>query len=469
MTVPNWVQDSIFYQIFPDRFANGDPSHNPPNVQDWGSPPELRGFMGGDLEGVIQKLDYLLDLGINAIYFNPIFDAASNHRYDTRDYFKIDPKLGDLETFQRLLKRAHTAGIRVILDGVFNHCGRGFFAFHDLVENEDASPYRNWFHVKDFPLRPFGDDDANYSAWWDIKSLPKFNTRESQVRKYLLDVAKYWIDQGADGWRLDVPSEIDDDDFWAEFRSVVKSANPYAYTLGEIWEVNPRWVGEKTFDALMNYPFRKAALDFFATDSISATHFGDAVEHLLTVYPSPNLYAQFNPLGSHDTERILTLCSDDFSRLKLALLFQFTYVGAPSIYYADEIGMTGGKDPECRKAFNWNEKEWNTELRDYVKLLTTLRKNHIALRRGDFKRLHAHAHENIYAFLRKHDHEDPESLIVVLNNSYHATTHDIPTTNTGWQNGITLHDLLSGKKFVVENHLTTVHLSARSGVILTTH
>ena len=244
MTVPDWVQDAIFYQIFPDRFANGDAANDPFNVQPWGSPPQLRGFQGGDLEGVIQKLDYLHTLGINAIYLNPIFQAASSHRYDTYDYFKIDPKLGDLDAFKRLLTVAHGLGIRVIVDGVFNHCGRGFFAFQDILENESDSPYLKWFHVKGFPLNAYGDQPPpNYECWWQHKSLPKFNTDEPAVRKYLLDVSRYWIEQGADGWRLDVPNEINDEEFWAEFRSLVKGINPHAYTLGEIWDVNPRWIG----------------------------------------------------------------------------------------------------------------------------------------------------------------------------------------------------------------------------------
>ena len=168
MTVPDWVQDSVFYQIFPDRFANGDPQNDPFNLQPWGSPPGLRGFQGGDLEGVIQKLDYLHDLGITAIYFNPIFRAASNHRYDTHDYFNIDPKLGDLAVFKRLLARAHSLGIRIILDGVFNHCGRGFHAFADLLENEADSPYLGWFHVKDFPLHAYDSDPPSYACWWGV-------------------------------------------------------------------------------------------------------------------------------------------------------------------------------------------------------------------------------------------------------------------------------------------------------------
>ncbi len=467
MTVPEWVQDAIFYQIFPDRFANGDPANDPFNAQPWGAPPQLRGFQGGDLEGVIQRLDYLHDLGVNAIYFNPIFEAASNHRYDTRDYFKIDPKLGDLGTFKRLLTQAHGLGIRVILDGVFNHCGRGFFAFQDILENETESPYLNWFHVKGFPLHAHDDEEPNYACWWKIKSLPKFNIGEPQVRKYLLDVARYWIEQGIDGWRLDVPNEIDDDDFWAQFREVVKTANPHAYTLGEIWEVNPRWVGERAFDGLMNYPLRTATLDFFGRGTMSASQFGQAVENLLTVYPRDHVYAQFNPLGSHDTERTLHQCAEDVSRMKLALLFQFTYVGAPSIYYGDEIGLTGDKDPDCRRAFPWDEKQWDADLRGFVRSLIAIRKKHPALRRGDYRPLYRHDRDGLVAFLRKYGHHEQDVILVAINNSDTAVVRNIPTTHSGWHDGMGVRDLLSGKKFEIENHfVANLRLPARSGVIL---
>ena len=221
MSVPSWVQDAIFYQIFPDRFANGDTENDPPNLVRWGSPPTSWGFQGGDLKGIQQKFDYLLDLGINAIYLNPIFQSTSTHRYNTTDYFKIDSKLGTLDDFHSLVEHAHRNQVRVILDGVFNHCGRGFFAFNDILENQEYSPYRDWFHIKHFPVDAYSYGEAtDYLGWWGMKSLPKFNTTNRWVRKYLLDVARYWIEHGADGWRLDVPNEINDDTFWSEFRDL---------------------------------------------------------------------------------------------------------------------------------------------------------------------------------------------------------------------------------------------------------
>jgi cyclomaltodextrinase len=333
MSVPGWVQDAVFYQIFPDRFANGDPGNDPPNVQAWGAPPTLHGVQGGDLPGVIQHFDYLLDLGINALYLNPIFQATSTHRYNTTDYYRIDPRLGDEADLRALLDLAHRHGVRVILDGVFNHCGRGFFAFNDLLENEAHSPYRDWFHVRRFPLDAYGPGQAdNYLAWWKFKSLPKFNTNNPEVRRFLLGVARHWIEQGIDGWRLDVPNEIDDDSFWAEFRDQVRQANPEAYLVGEIWDADPRWVGPGHFDGLINYPLRKSLLALIAEGALKPSEFARQVERLFQVFPIEHMHAHYLTLGSHDTERVRTLCGGDLRKVRLMSLFLFCFPGAPGIY-----------------------------------------------------------------------------------------------------------------------------------------
>ncbi len=385
MTVPQWVQDSVFYQIFPDRFHNGSKANDPVNVQHWGAPPTNNGFAGGDLRGIVDRMYYLTDLGINAIYLNPIFLSPSNHRYNTVDYYKVDPKLGTHSELLTMLDVAHRNNIRVILDGVFNHCGRGFFAFNDILENQSSSAYVNWFHIHKFPVDAYSPGDATtYSGWWKYKSLPKFNTNEPSVRKYILDVARYWIEQGFDGWRLDVPNEIDDDGFWDEFRKVVKNVNNEAYLLGEIWDGNPRWVGESHFDGLMNYPIRTLLIDLLL-QKIEIRDFIKGIEKWAQKYPMENSRSMLNLLGSHDTERVLTTLKGDLKKLKLAFLFLLTYPGAPSIYYGDEIGLTGGSDPECRKTFPWDESVWNTSLRQWVRRLIWLRHDIGAFRRGDLK------------------------------------------------------------------------------------
>ncbi len=463
MPVPEWVKNAIFYQIFPDRFANGDPSNDPSNVRPWGSTPTQHGFQGGDLAGITQKLDYLVDLGINAVYLNPIFQSASTHRYDTTDYFRIDPRLGTLQDFQNLIRSAHNQGIRVILDGVFNHTGRGFFAFSDLLENGPESPYLDWYHVRKFPLRAYESGHArNYLAWWGIKSLPKLNTQTPAVRNYLLDVARYWIDQGADGWRLDVPNEIDDDSFWAEFHQVVRTANPQAYLLGEIWEVNDRWTNETHFDGLMNYPLRTAILEYL-NGKIQTGTFAYQIESLLEHYPRENRLAMYLLLGSHDTERALTYLNGNLDRLRLAFLFQFAYPGIPAIYYGDEIGLQGGKDPDCRGAFPWDRSQWNLPLQAWVKQLIEIRKSTAALREGDYLPLLSQDTPAGYAFAR---HLGSGCVIVALNASEQPVRLSIPVQKLGLENGTIFNHLLTAQQATVENGTVQIELNAFSGAYL---
>jgi len=272
IVTPEWVKDAVFYQVFPDRFARSQAVPRPANLQPWGAPPTNHGFQGGDLVGVTEKLDYLTDLGINAVYLNPIFQSASNHRYHTHDYYRVDPLLGGDDALRRLLDAAHARGMRVILDGVFNHASRGFFQFNHVLECGPQSPYVDWFHVKGYPLHAYDtSQQPNYSAWWNLHALPEFNTDNPAVRRFIFDVARHWIEFGADGWRLDVPSDIDDDDFWREFRRVVKAANPEAYLVGEIWvdevdRTGERWLQGDQFDGIMNYGFTAACIGFFVGD-----------------------------------------------------------------------------------------------------------------------------------------------------------------------------------------------------------
>lgn len=464
MTVPTWVQDAVFYQIFPDRFANGDPSNDPINVQTWGSLPKSTLFQGGDLRGITEKFDYLLDLGITALYLNPIFHSSSNHRYNTIDYYKIDPKLGDIHEFHTLLDTAHRHGVKVILDGVFNHCGRGFFAFVDLMENRELSPYTNWFHIIHFPIDAYSPGEAkDYLAWWGIKSLPKFNTSTLEVRKYLLSVARYWIEQGADGWRLDVPNEIDDDSFWAEFRYVVKSVNQEAYLFGEIWNADSRWVGDQHFDGLMNYPFRDCLLRLLLTKSSDTALCTTKLESLLTLYSSANAYAMYLLLGSHDTERILTKLENDIQKVRLAYLVQFAYPGAPAIYYGDEIGMVGGKDPDCRGAFPWDTTLWNQELRQWVKALVSARKQFAALRRGTYLPILGDDHDRCFAFARI---QADEAILVIINASPIRRQLRLPVSALNWSDERIVRNLLGKEEYIISASAVDVQLPAWSGVWL---
>jgi cyclomaltodextrinase len=450
MTTPDWVRDAIFYQIFPDRFARSErnPSGNLP-FESWDSPPTSYGFKGGDLYGIVEKLDYLKELGITALYLNPIFASASNHRYHTYDFYNVDPLLGGNDALRLLLDEAHKRKMRVILDGVFNHASRGFWQFHHVLECGDASPYKDWFffdperlggkkHWGAYPSpheqKLLHHEDSitaiGYRGWWNLPALPKFNTNSLAARTFLFSVAEYWIKFGADGWRLDVATDIDDDSFWQEFRNRVRKINPEAYIVAEIWHESQRWLQGDQFDAIMNYDVTKPCLGFFPgrhldlkvlhqqsnyhgiQHPIDAHEFANRIDHNLNLYKPEITYAQLNLLDSHDTPRFLSCSGGDKNALKLAWLFLFAYPGAPSIYYGDEIGMDGKHDPDCRKSFPWDESKWDKNLLEYAKGVIALRTENAALRRGDFTRLWST--DGVYVFSRA---LDGQTLFIALNAS----------------------------------------------------
>ncbi|HEU5139535.1 MAG TPA: alpha-glycosidase [Bacillales bacterium] len=369
---PEWVKDTVWYQIFPERFANGDPTNDPKDSLPWGSAePTPTNFFGGDFQGVIDHLDYLVDLGIGGIYLTPIFKAYSNHKYDTIDYMEIDPQFGDKETFRQLVRKCHEKGIRVMLDAVFNHSGYYFPQFQDLLEKGKNSKFKDWFHLGELPVQK--EPKPNYDTFAFEPNMPKLNTENPEVKNYLMKVATYWIKEfDIDGWRLDVANEVDHQ-FWRDFRRTVKSVKPETYILGEIWHDSMPWLQGDQFDAVMNYPFTIASLDYFAKGTKKADSFVNEVTSVLNAYPENVNEVAFNLLGSHDTPRVLAECGDNKQKAKLLYLFQFTFTGTPCIYYGDEIGMTGGGDPGCRKCMVWNESEQDRELHDFIKKLIALR------------------------------------------------------------------------------------------------
>jgi neopullulanase len=501
---PDWVKDAVFYQIFPDRFARSERVPKPSNLEPWDSPPTRFGFKGGDLLGVAERLDYLQELGITAIYFNPIFQSAANHRYHTHDYYHVDPILGGNEAFREMLDAAHDRSIRVVLDGVFNHASRGFYQFNHALENGAASPYLDWFHFDEERLQngkrlngyPNYEEEQHlahrrsleglgYQAWWDLPALPKFNTNTETVRRFIFDVARHWIEFGVDGWRLDVPTEIDDDEFWREFRRAVKTANPGAYIVGEIWHEAHRWLQGDQFDAVMNYIFNRACLGFFGGERLdtsqrpggyelrplSAAQFADAVDGMLALYDWEVTSAQLNLLSSHDEPRFLTLVRGDKDALKLATLFQMAFPGAPCIYYGDEIGMEGHHDPDCRRAFPWEEARWDQDLLAFFRRATRLRHEHPVLRRGRYLRLHADEQHGVYAFARQSSPptggtEGGESLAVVLNNGSASYNLDVPVQSL-FADGVILRDLWGGGQARVNaGRITGLTLPPWSGAVL---
>ena len=381
---PDWVKDAIFYQIFPDRFCRSERYRAVGKFVPWNSRPTRENMFGGNLAGIEDKLKYIAGLGVNAIYLCPIFKSNSNHRYHTVDYFEIDPVLGTLKDFDRLVKKAHKLGLRVILDGVFNHCSRGFFQFNSLMELGQNSPYVDWFHVKGWPLNAYSGK-PNYECWWNYPALPKFNTGCPDVREYLFSVGEYWTARGIDGWRLDVPNEIDDDSFWQEFRRRVKAINPEAYIVGEIWDAPERWLQGDQFDGVMNYLFRKAVMKFlFDEHPISTEEF---CSRLREAFPEGRGDIPMNLLGSHDTTRLRSQPCASWDRIRLALTLMFFLPGAPCVYYGEELGMEGGKDPDNRRSVPWEKlsQMQKEPVFALVKELTEMRKNSAVLRDGKLK------------------------------------------------------------------------------------
>ncbi|WP_410511371.1 alpha-glycosidase [Paenibacillus sp. BR2-3] len=433
-TPPAWVKKAVFYQIFPERFANGDPTNDPEGTEQWGGKPTPFNFFGGDLQGIIDHLEYLTSLGINAIYLNPVFEGTTNHKYDTKDYFKIDSHFGTNDKLKELVKVCHERGMRVLLDAVFNHCGHTFEPFVDVMKNGVSSPYVDWFHVREWPLT-VKDGVPTYDTFGFEPIMPKLNTENPEVKDYLLKVAKYWIEEvEIDGWRLDVANEVDHA-FWREFRKTVKDVNPDAYILGEIMNDALPWLLGDQFDAVMNYPFTKACLDFFAHDLIGAGQFANRLSGQLIGYPKQVNEVAFNLLGSHDTFRLLTLCGGSTERLKLATLFQLTFPGAPCIYYGDEIGMDGGYDPDNRKCMEWDPQKQNGELLQFFKQTIHLRHKYSALQDGTLTFLQDHVNERNLIYERR---DAQDRFVILINSSKSPSTFRSTIAEEAWM------DIVSG-------------------------
>lgn len=470
-SVPEWARGAIIYQIFPDRFCNGDRTNDPPNTKKWGKLPvtenSLYGgakdtFYGGDLRGIIEKIPYLSKLGVESIYLTPIFSSPSTHKYDITDYYQIDPHFGDLETFKELVKKCHENNIKVILDGVFDHCGHDFWAFQDVVKKGPKSKYVNWFNIYSFPIKT--RPQPTYETWGkDIWWMPRLMTENPELREYLLKVAVYWIQEaGIDGWRLDVASELGHD-FLREFRKAVKGANPDAIIIGEIPHFASAWLEGDQCDSVMNYHFRQAVIDFFVKGTINAEEFDARLAKIRMTYKEPVNHVLYNLVGSHDTARFLSLCTNKIERMMLPLIFQFTYPGMPAIYYGDERGMTGGSDPDCRRTMDWGElKGQKFRLFELYRELIALKKEHMALKTGDFRTQFVDPKNNLYSYLRW---SESQEILIVLNNSAKTRRVAIPTPK-GWRG--TVIDLLEGGKNEIIKGKIRASLRPYSGLILKT-
>lgn len=566
-TVPQWAKSAVWYQIFPERFRNGDPSNDPKlkdiigadpaempkewQIHPWGSDwhklqpyevkngePELwkhilRRRYGGDFQGIIDKLDYIKQLGFNAIYLNPVFDSPSLHKYDGASYHHADPNFGPDpegdrrliesenpldpstwvwtkadELLLKLIKECHKREIKVILDGVFNHMGVNSFAFQDLLKNQEKSPYKDWFIVKSFNDSVKGTV-FDYEGWFRVKSLPEFKEDANGIvkgpRDYIFAATQRWmnpkgegIENGIDGWRLDVAFCVGHK-FWKDWRNHVKSINPEAYLTAEIvqppQEVLPYLSGDE-FDGEMSYNFAFACAEFFFDPkgkNISPTEFDQKLRELREIYPGGIPYVVQNLFGSHDSNRLgsyilnrgigkyrnwgeyfnLSQASsnknyntskpgkEEIRLQKLFILFQMTNVGAPMVYYGDEVGMWGANDPDCRKPMIWDDIQYedsdvsiNSDLFDFYKKAISIRRNNVSLNIGDFQTLITNDSENLYAFMRS---SAKQKIVVVINNSDSDKVIQLPIKGKFKQ--IPLFDNI----IIKENMIT---IGAKEGAIL---
>lgn len=417
--VPEWARKSVMYQIFPDSFATDKKFHDQKAKTAKWNDLELTTKIGGTLKGIIENVDYLVELGIGAVYLNPIFVAWSYHKYNTIDYKHIDPCFGTDEEFRELVKLLHKHDIKVILDGVYNHSGSYFFAYQDILKNQEKSKYVDWYYDLKLPLLP--DFKSDYACFAYVKDMPKLNTGNPEVAEYFAGVGKYWIEEfGIDGWRLDVANEVDKN-FWRIYKKALKSVKKDAFMVAEVWEDAQNWQVYDEFDSAMNYRFVNLSKLFFAENEIGATEFAEKFYESLMRYPEPVAYAQMNLLDSHDVSRFVSLCGDDARKLKLASAVQLTLPGMPSIFAGDERAMTGITENEYRRPFIWNDDNTECgytackpgEMTAHYKKFITLRKNHEALTLGKIQFINMND-ENVLAYKR---YTENDSVTVYINNS----------------------------------------------------
>lgn len=569
---PEWAKKVIWYQIFPERFNNSNPANNPtaervsdhhelpenweisPWTGDWYERadwekevgPEFRNSVffrryGGDIQGIIDKLDYLQELGISAIYLNPVFDAVSLHKYDTSHYHHIDRFFGpdpegdvaimgkedpsDPSTWQwtsadklflKLVEEVHNRDMKIIIDGVFNHTGTDFWAFNDLEKNQQTSRFQEWYDVIAFEDPDSPDiSEFDYNGWWGIKDLPELKEEDGNlvepVRNHIFNITRRWMapdgspERGVDGWRLDVPEEIGKP-FWKEWCRLVRDINPQAYIVGEIWdEKAAQYLDGDLFTAVMNYQFAKAVQDYMIDREISADDFAERLADIRQSFPEEANYVVQNLMDSHDTPRLASMTlnpgreydkegtpeegfnvrkpnTDERKVQQLIALFQYTYMGAPMIYYGTEAGMWGADDPDDRKPMVWPDKNYDIEkshplgeerpadenrfdhdLFNWYKKLGEIRNSNEVLQTGKFQQLIADSDKNLYSFVRYHNNE--KFMMVILNRSEHEQYVEVPIHNFETGNNL-LTDLISGKQATIEDGVLKLSVKPVSGLIL---
>lgn len=469
---PDWLRQAVFYQIFPDRFYNGDPTNDPPDAAPWGTRPTRDAKMGGDLAGIRKQLDYLRELGIGCIYMTPIFQSPSNHKYDTSDYYRIDPQFGTEEDLKALVTEAHRRGIKILLDAVFNHAGKDWFAFRDVLEKGQNSQYASWFYyLHSFPVRP---EVCNYETFANgVASMPKLDTGNPGCRDYLLGVAEYWIREAdIDGWRLDVANEVDHR-FWRAFRDRVKGTKPDAFILGEIWHDATDWLQGDEYDSVMNYRWRYATLAFLRGD-LDAMEYDRLLTRMRFGHTAEVTRGLVNLLGSHDTPRVRTVLGSREKAAQAAVLL-LTAEGVPMIYYGDEVGLEGENDPDCRRCYPWDDpKQRDEDLLSLYRRLIAIRNALPWLNDGAWETFIADPVTGLFGFRRlptplaspeRSSHE--EGVYVVINNSGRVAHLSIPLrAAAGDRTDVPLVDLLAGEMSTGRVDGNRLELPARGIAIL---
>lgn len=400
--VPQWAANKVVYQIFPSRFA----ATQPVDKKLWYKAPITpMDDLHGNLRGIIEHLDYIKDLGIDVVYLTPIFKSNSCHKYDTIDYYQVDPSFGTTEDLKELVQKSHERGMKVVLDAVYNHTGREFFAFQDILEKGEKSKYLDWYFIDELPPRGEWGEIPNFKCFGYYGGMPKLNLKNPEVEKYITDVACYWIKEcDIDGWRLDVGDEISHF-FWKNFRKAIKAVKKDMLIIGEIWHYAGDFLEGDEWDTVMNYPFYLNLIDLLADEKINVSQFVQNLGYLKGRLNKKCYPLMWNLIDSHDTARFLHLCNDNKKKQHLAAAFQLLLPGMPMVYYGDEYAMPGANDPDCRRGMYWDEEYQDKEMYNWYKKLMQIRKAHACIVEGEMIETITNDDDDTIVMIRKNGDE----------------------------------------------------------------
>ena len=412
--VPDWAANKVVYQIFPSRFA----ASQPVDKKLWYKAPITpMDDLHGDFRGIIDHLDHIQDLGIDVIYMTPSFKSNSCHKYDTIDYYEIDPSFGTKEELKELVQKAHDRGMKVVMDAVFNHTGKEFFAFKDILEKGEKSKYLDWYYIDELPLKGKWGEIPNFLCFGYYGGMPKLNLKNPEVEKYITDIACYWIREcDIDGWRLDVGDEISHF-FWKRFRRAIKAVKKDMLIIGEIWHYAGDFLEGDEWDTVMNYPFYLNLIDLLADEKISVSQFVQNLGYLKGRLHKKCYPLMWNLIDSHDTARFLHLCKDNKKKQHLAAAFQLLLPGMPMIYYGDEYAMPGANDPDCRRGMYWDEEYQDKEMFEWYKRLLQVRKAHTCIVEGELAEAITRDEDETIVLIRKNGEE---TIALIFNCSNHT-------------------------------------------------